>query len=190
MTNTVQQGAFVWKFRYQAKLLSFFRKLRYKALGMRVGSGTLIPKLLVTWPHQVQIGAECRIEQLVYFKYDGIWKPGPSIVVGDRVFIGTGCEFNINHGITVGDDGLIASGCRFVDHDHGFEMGVPMNRQSSTGQSIVIGKDVWIGCNVVVLKGVNIGDGAIVAAGAVVTKTIPAMEIWGGVPAKKIGLRT
>jgi len=54
---------------------------------------------------------------------------------------------------------------------------------------VVIGRDVWIGCHVVVLPGVTIGDHAVVAAGAVVTKSIPSGEMWGGVPAKKIGER-
>ena len=114
---------------------------------------------------------------------------GPAIVLKDRVFIGLGCEFNIDHGVKIGSDSLIASGCRFVDHDHGMKIGVPMREQKSWGKSITIGDDVWLGCNVVVLSGVSIGDGAIVAAGAVVTKSILPMEIWGGVPAKKIGDR-
>lgn len=189
MRYIIQQGAFVLRFRYRPKLVSAVRKVWLKLLGMKVGSGTLLPKLHVTWPHQVLIGANCLLEHEIYFKYDGIWKNGPSIVLGDRVFIGAGCEFNINHGITIGNDGLIASGCRFVDHDHSFEIGEPMNRQQGKGKSIIIAEDVWIGCNVVVLKGVEIGKGAIVAAGAVVTKSILPGEIWGGVPAKKIGER-
>lgn len=48
------------------------------------------------------------------------------------------------------------------------------------------GKKVWIGANAVILRGVSIGDGAIVVAGAVVKHDIPAHEIWGGIPAKKI----
>ena len=50
-------------------------------------------------------------------------------------------------------------------------------------------KDVWLGVNVVVLKGVTIGQGAVVGAGAIMTKSIPACEIWAGVPARKVGTR-
>lgn len=53
----------------------------------------------------------------------------------------------------------------------------------------IIEDEVWIGANVVILKGVKIGEGAIIAAGAVVSKDIPAYEIWGGVPAKFIKKR-
>ena len=53
-----------------------------------------------------------------------------------------------------------------------------------------IGDEVWIGARSIILRGVEIGDGAVIAAGAVVTKSIPSREIWGGVPAKKIGIRS
>ena len=53
----------------------------------------------------------------------------------------------------------------------------------------IIGNDVWIGCDVTLISGVHIGDGAIIGAGAVVTKDVPPYEIWGGVPAKRIGSR-
>lgn len=53
-------------------------------------------------------------------------------------------------------------------------------------RKVIIEDEVWIGANAVVLQGVVIGYGSIIAAGAVVTKSIPPMEIWGGVPAKKI----
>lgn len=156
---------------------------------MQIGRGSHISKLFISWPHQIAIGNNCIIERNVNFKYDGPWLPGPRIVIGDTVFIGTNCEFNINEGITIGNDSLIASGCKFIDHDHGTAIGELMHQQYGNRAKISIGQDVWLGCNVIVLKGVNIGNGAIVAAGAVVTKSIPAYEIWGGVPAKKISQR-
>ena len=51
---------------------------------------------------------------------------------------------------------------------------------------VIIEDEVWIGANTVILQGVKIGHGSVIAAGAVVTKDVPSMEIWGGVPAKKI----
>ncbi len=58
-----------------------------------------------------------------------------------------------------------------------------------TKGDVVIGNDVWIGTNAIILSGVNIGDGAIVAAGSVVTKNVPAYAIVGGVPAEVIKYR-
>jgi acetyltransferase-like isoleucine patch superfamily enzyme len=158
---------------------------------MRVGAGTLLPKIYVTWPHQVSLGENCTVEQSAYFKYDGIWAPGPRLVVGDHVFIGAGCEFNFKLGITIGPHCLLASGCYFIDHDHqSARRDLPMGTQTGGPEApVILEGDVWIGANVVVLKGVTIGQGAIIAAGAVVRDSIPAYEIWGGVPAKKIGDR-
>ena len=158
---------------------------------MEIGTGTLLPKVRVTWPHQVSLGADCTLEHDIYFKYDGIWAPGPSIMIGDRVFLGFGCEFNVRRRLEIGDDCLIASGCKFVDHDHGTANRDTAMREQTDGAEaeIILEQDVWLGANVVVLKGVRIGRGAIVAAGAVLTKEIPPHEIWGGVPARKLGER-
>lgn len=57
------------------------------------------------------------------------------------------------------------------------------------GARVYLEDNVWLGANVVVLTGVTIGAGAVVAAGAVLTKPVPPFEIWGGVPARKIGDR-
>lgn len=178
-----------FRLRMWLKPTIWVRRLWWTVQGAAFGDGTGIPRLEMTWPHQVKVGSCCILEEGLCFKFDGIWQAGPSIIVGDRVFIGKECEFNIRQRIEVGDDCLIASGCKFIDHDHGVEIGQPMNRQQGREAAIVLAEDVWLGCNVVVLKGVTIGRGAIVGAGAVVTKSIPALEIWGGVPARKIGER-
>jgi acetyltransferase-like isoleucine patch superfamily enzyme len=158
-------------------------------MGMQIGAGSNIPRMYITWPHQVSIGKNCVLERDVFFKYDGIWQKGPSIIIGDEVFIGKGCEFNINCKIVMHNYVSIASGCKFIDHDHGIAAGKRIGPQQSVRAEIIINEDAWLGVNVIVLKGVLIGTGAVIAAGAVVTKSVPAYEIWGGVPAKKIGDR-
>jgi serine acetyltransferase len=190
MSYLLQQGRFVLRTRYLSVLRGAFRKSWFSFFGMKIGRGTALPPMTVTWPHQVSIGSGCSIEKEVYFKFDGIWRKGPSIIIGNHVFIGTGCEFNIRAKIIIGDDCLIASGCRFIDHDHGVSLAAgPMRGQWGVEKEISIGSDVWLGCNVIVLKGVVIEDGAVIAAGAVVTKHISKNEIWGGIPARKIGER-
>ncbi len=170
------------------RLVARPRTLLWRAAGLHVGAGTLLPRIHVTWPHQVAFGARCTLEPDSAFKFDGVYRPGPALRFGDDVFIGRGCEFNIRQAISVGAHGLIASGCRFIDHDHGFsDRTVPMARQADGAEAaIAIAEDVWIGANVVVLKGVTIGRGAIIAAGAVLTTSVGAYEIWGGVPARKL----
>jgi acetyltransferase-like isoleucine patch superfamily enzyme len=184
-----QQGIFVIRFRYLSKIISLFRNAWFYFLGMNIGKGTFLPRINVNWPHQIQIGKNCTLEHDIHLKFDGIWQQGKSIRIGDNVFIGMGCEFNIREDLEIGDNTLIASGCKFIDHDHGISRSELMNAQSGAEKPIKIGADVWLGCNVIVLKGVEIGKGAIVAAGAVITKPIGDYEIWAGVPAKKIGDR-
>lgn len=155
--------------------------------GAQIGSGTRIPpRTLFTWPHQVKLGNRCILQPDIFFNFDHYWTPGPSIVIGDRVFIGRGCEFNIRRHLDIGDDCLIASGCTFTDSNHGRNPDEPMNRQPVESNPIVLGRNVWIGARCVILQGVLIGDAAVVGAGAVVTKNIPPGEVWGGVPARPL----
>ncbi len=175
---------------YYASLVSFIRINYFRLLGAKIGKSASLSNIYYTWPHQIQIGSQCNVEQNVFFKFDGIWQPGPSIILGDRVFIGSNCEFNIRKRILIGDDCLVASGCRFIDHDHGhMNLEVPMSSQVGVEKDIIIGNDVWLGVNVIVLKGVTIGKSSIVAAGSVVTKSILPFEIWAGVPAKRVRCR-
>ena len=190
MGKFLQKAFFQLEHKYFAKFFSAIRKMKYSFLGMKIGEGTNLPPVLITWPNRVIIGRNCHLEKGIYFKHDGIWGDGFSIEIGDNVFIGTQCEFNIRLNISVGNNSLIASGSRFIDHDHGIETDTLMRLQHGPEKEITIGQNVWIGCNVVVLKGVDIGDGAVIAAGAIVTKNVPGLEIWGGIPARKIGSRT
>lgn len=185
----IQQSLFILRFRYLKKAFSFFRKRWLIVCGMKIGKGTYLPKIKVTWPHQVKLGTNCNLEHGVYFHYDGIYSEKPSICIGNNVFIGNNTEFNITDKITIGNDSLIASGCRFIDHNHGIALGELMRTQIAPQSEIIIENNVWLGANTIILKGVSIGEGAVVAAGAVVNKSIPPYEIWGGVPAKKIGER-
>jgi acetyltransferase-like isoleucine patch superfamily enzyme len=185
----VRQSFFIFRFRYLKKWVNLINNLCFMLAGMKIGTGTYLAKIEVTWPHQVKLGNNCLVEHGVYFHYDGLYKHGPSICIGDNVFVGNLTEFNITDKISIGKDCLIASGCRFIDHNHGVDLGTLIRKQLAPKAEIFLADDVWLGCNVVVLKGVNIGEGAIVAAGSVVTKSIPTNEIWGGVPAKFIKKR-
>lgn len=106
---------------------------------------------------------------------------GKNINIGKNVFINSCCCFQDQGGITINDGVLIGHNAVFATLDHDFN---PQERQSMMPKPIVICKNVWIGANVTVLGGVTIGENAIVAAGAVVTKDVPANSIVAGVPAK------
>lgn len=106
---------------------------------------------------------------------------GQNIHVGKNVFINMGCKFQDQGGIFLGDGALIGHNVVLATLNHAH---APQDRGSMQPAPIRIGKNVWIGANAVVLPGVTVGDGAIVAAGAVVTRDVPANAIVGGVPAR------
>lgn len=113
-------------------------------------------------------------------------------VNGGKTYIGDNCFFNHNVSITCAEEIKIGNNCMFannlviVDHDHLRDgQGVQSTLVSSP---IRIGDNIWCGANVTILKGVNIGNGAVIAAGAVVTKNVEPHSVVAGVPAKKIGV--
>lgn len=180
---------FVSKVRYINRFSGRMRNYFYQIQGMHIGENTYLPKIYVSWPNQVSLGNNCVLEHNIFFKFDGIWTKRKSIQIADNVFIGNHCEFNISCGIRIGKYSNIASGCKFIDHDHGIVKGLPIGAQPSIQGEIILKEDVWLGVNVIVLKGVIIGTGAVIGAGAVVTCSIPPNEIWAGVPARKIAER-
>lgn len=108
---------------------------------------------------------------------------GKNITIGKNVFINSGCRFQDQGGINIGDGCLIGHNAVIATLNHDFD---PDKRQSLHPAPVVIGKNVWIGANVTELPGIRIGDNAVIAAGAVLTKDIPANTVFGGVPAKMI----
>ena len=82
MGNFIDQSIFVLRFRFLNKYISWIRTRYFRLCGMKIGSGTVIPKIYVTWPHKVKIGNDCNLEHNIYFKFDGIWSPSPSIIIG------------------------------------------------------------------------------------------------------------
>lgn len=92
-------------------------------------------------------------------------------------------------GIEIGDGTRIATGATLYAFDHGMDPDRHVRLQPVKSRGIVIGKDVWIGANAGITDGVRIGDHAVVAMGAIVTKDVPDWAIVAGVPARIIGDR-
>lgn len=105
---------------------------------------------------------------------------GKNIHIGKQVFINMSCKFQDQGGIYIGDGALIGHNVVLATLNHAKS---PKDRGTMIPAPIHIGKHVWIGSNSTILPGVTIGDGAIVAAGAVVSKDVPENAIVGGVPA-------
>ena len=84
---------------------------------------------------------------------------------------------------------MIAPQCAFIALDHEFSAGDPLKHIGNKSEPIHIEKNCWIAFRATILSGVTVGEGSIVAAGAVVTKDVPPFSVVGGVPAKVIKQR-
>lgn len=115
-----------------------------------------------------------------YYGADIILFKGAKLKLGKGSFINSDCKIRCHESITIGDHCAISHDFTIMDSD-----AHKINDVKSV-RPIVIGNHVWIGTRVTILKGVNVGDGAIIAAGAVVTKDVPANTMVAGVPAKVI----
>lgn len=130
-----------------------------------------------------------------WVKYDGFVRvmKGVSFGKGMDIQIGNNVQFGIYSDIASNvhfdNNILCAGGVKFIGrYDH--EFGTPQKTiwEGSRGDNgtTIVEEDVWIGTNAIILSGVRIGKGSIIAAGSVVTTDIPSCEIWGGNPAKKL----
>lgn len=115
---------------------------------------------------------------------------GKGLKVGSRVGLGTHGFFGCAGGIEIGDDTIFGNYVSLHSENHNFQdRNIPIRLQGVKRKGIIIGKDCWIGAKVTILDGTVIGDGCIVAAGAVVRGYIPPYSIIGGIPAKVIKSR-
>jgi acetyltransferase-like isoleucine patch superfamily enzyme len=176
----------------------------------RMSPAGFVSSSVVEYHPRLNVGAHVFIgERVVLFSRDGTGQ----IALGDGVhlyqdsFLETGQEGEIRIGartsihsrcqlmayvgsIRIGEGVAIAAGCALYPYDHGTALGQPIGRQPLVSKGdIVIDDDAWLGTGVIVLAGVRIGSGAVVAAGTVVTRDIPADAIAAGVPARVVGTR-
>lgn len=105
------------------------------------------------------------------------------LAIGKNVFVNCNSYIVAANSIKIGNNVLIGPNVVIVDHDHNV---ADIRDKQLRIDSIYIGNNVWIGANVTITKGVKIEDGAVISAGAVVTKDVPGNTIYGGVPAKLI----
>lgn len=111
------------------------------------------------------------------------------VSLGNRSEIGINCH--VGGEVHIGNDVMMGPDCRFITVNHEFRRtDIPMIDQGVTKEKpIFIGNDVWIGMNVIILGGCNVGNGAVIAAGSVVAKDVPDYAVVGGNPARIIRYR-
>lgn len=166
----------------------YWRWLWNKYRGVKLSRSTILyPRVeLLRFPANISLGDDVIVKTGAQICSCNV---NAKISVGDRTTIGFYTFIYSSMAIVIGSDCMIAPFVYVVDSDHGTRQGMPMNQQSNRPRPIKIGSDVWIGAHAVILPGVCIGDGAVVAAGAVVNRDVAPATIVGGVPAKLIGQR-
>ena len=156
-----------------------FKKVRFTKCGrlLRVHKRVRILK------HNCDINVGNKVQIYRDVKLSGVGANGKRAVmdIGSGVAIGDRTEIHAGERVTIGDGTLISWDCCIMDRDYH----KLMSETEATGP-VTIGKHVWIGCNSLILKGVTIGDGAVIAAGSVVTKDVPEKAVVGGNPARII----
>lgn len=123
---------------------------------------------------------------------DAVFSNPERIVIGDRPRVGSRCHIwaGPGHGaIRIGNDVLMGPEVMITAATYDYNAGAPVTDQPMTEADIIIGNDVWLATRAVILPGARIGDGAIIAAGAVVKGEVPSMAIAAGAPARIVGQR-
>jgi acetyltransferase-like isoleucine patch superfamily enzyme len=133
----------------------------------------------------IDIAEKCAIERdfLLWLSPD----PGADLkfVMKNGAYIGRNTYIGVFKPISIGENTLIGANCYIISANHNYEQrDIPIKAQGFTGAPIEIEDDVWIGTHVVILPGVKIGKGAIIAAHSLVNQDVPTYEVWGGIPAK------
>ncbi len=143
----------------------------------------LAKRLRTAWARRIvaACGENVNIERYAVFT--------PGLSIGSNSGIGVRCE--VYGPVRIGNDVMMGPEVVIYTRNHRHDQkDIPMRCQGlEMEKPVTIGNDVWIGRRAMILPGVEIGDGAIVAAGAVVTRSMPPYSIIGGVPAKVIGMR-
>ena len=172
--------------------------VKWRLLGLQSNHFVRIfPNVHIPNPKHLYIEKNCTIGSHVIIKTINIFvKNSPDdegqlqigdIYIGEHSQIGELSFLNSLSEIRIGKNVLIAPQCYIGDADHIFkDRDIPIRVQGSVIEKVLIEDDVWIGAGVKVLRGVTIGKGSVIAAGAVVRKDIPPYTLAAGIPAKVI----
>jgi len=163
---------------------------RYIELGrnVRIGDYTYLNGLS---REGVRLGDNVRIREHVWIQVtSGLENLGRGLAIGNDTYVGPRCTLGAGGGITIGANVTLGAAVDLLAENHEFaDAGSLISAQGVTRQGIVLENDVWIGNRAIVLDGVRVGKGAVIGAGAVVTKDVPCDTVVAGNPARSIGRR-
>ena len=164
-------------------MASRLRNLYYRALGVRLGGYVWMRRISIPrcWS-DITIGAGVALDDGVCLVIGGQPKPD-KLVIGAGTYINRYTILDAHEHLQIGLRVMIGPHCYITDADHGTAGHASVQAQTMQHGPVLIGDDAWLGAHVTVLPGIRIGKGAIVGAGAVVTRDVPALAIVAGVPA-------
>jgi acetyltransferase-like isoleucine patch superfamily enzyme len=170
---------------------SRWRNLYYRMLGVRLKGYVLMRQIEIPRNYQgIEIGSGAALDRGVVLLCTGPADGSIRLRIGPDTYINRNTMLDATESLEIGSHCAIGPGCYLTDHDHGLDPSLPPLGQPMLSAPTRLGNEVWLGANVVVLKGVTIGESAVVGAGSVVTKDIPAGAVAVGVPARVVRLRT
>jgi acetyltransferase-like isoleucine patch superfamily enzyme len=112
------------------------------------------------------------------------------VIIGDKTVLGQECTISAYQHVRIGEQCVIADRAMFIDFDHGMvEVERTIRQQGIYKRDVDVGSNVWIGYGACVLRGVQVGDNAVIGTNAVVASDVPANAVVGGIPAKVIRMR-
>lgn len=140
----------------------------------------------------ISFGSNCSVGKNTRIECSGsLSLLGKGFSCGDNCGLGTDSFYGCAGGITMGSDVIVGNFVSMHSQNHNFDdLNVPIRLQGVNSNGIFIGNNIWIGAKATILDGTKIGDGSIIAAGAVVKGEFPQNSIIAGVPAKVIKIRT
>jgi acetyltransferase-like isoleucine patch superfamily enzyme len=113
-----------------------------------------------------------------------------TVEIGEKTVMGQECTISAYQRVRIGEQCVIADRAMFIDFDHGVvEVERPIRVQGIYKRDVEVGSNVWIGYGACILRGVRVGDNAIVGTNSVVTKDVPANAVVAGIPARIIRMR-
>jgi acetyltransferase-like isoleucine patch superfamily enzyme len=112
------------------------------------------------------------------------------VIIGDKTVLGQECTISAYKHVRIGEQCVVADRAMFIDFDHGMvDVERTIREQGIYKRDVDVGSNVWIGYGACVLRGVQVGDNAVIGTNAVVTSDVPANAVVGGIPAKVIRMR-
>ncbi len=185
---------------FSAAGVSLRRRLTQSILShrVRIRNPTLICHPTAIWDYGysdidvIRLGQNVRVAaftEIIVYKRAQHSSIAGSLSCGDNVTISTGANIRAAGGaIEIGDHTIIGQHAVLLASTHRIAHGSTYQNtpwdESKSG--VTIGRNCWIGANVIIMPGITVGDNSIVGAGSTVTKDIPPNEVWGGVPSRLI----